>query len=788
MSFSYRKYLLLFVLYLCPLLAFGQEDKNIFKGDNFSLWVNGEVYTYHLLKKEQTTIIAVDGIELRVDNMIITARRAAWYPHSQDIYIEGDIEVKGENFVFRANQMTYNLKDGKGIIQKSEAILNAPDRLKKSPEPQLVEIDKGRYLFVSAERVEVVKETFYFTQLKITSNGYAKPFYHIKASEARFKNGSSFQSWNNVIKLGKVPLFYFPYLAKDLHNDWPWFHLSLDQNSRFGMNATLKAKTNINGSEVLVAAKEMELRGLLGSIQFYKKTKTAEIKIDAEGISEKWRGESKVDLLKFEDGFADKDKDTSIISTEDRYRLHSVYKQDLMWNFSFDFEFDRIDSTNQFIWKSNNEYQINQSGINSPFADNLGDLKKGAFRRDYYRSSFFEDKSPESLGQLKWIKGPYMARMIYKFNPNDFSYGEERNNNQELEVKPGVLFDVHSLELVDAILPLYLDGYVRLESLAKEITNADNSISAYTSERMAIRSTLSTRYSIAQRFNLEIFGGFDEAGYSDLTFMPRFTQGGGLLGDYSPNWNFDLDTNTDKNINRFTGIYGGSINFEAKNYFAINSNLFNFQGLIHRIVPRLDFFGSSEPNKDPSELPQFDAIDAFTKDDYFLFSLKNFFDVKKASGWKNFVKLDAWAKYNLDRQSEQPWEHITSEVQFRPSSKFLLRSNFRFRPGEGLNRSITAITFNWSERSELTIAERWETDFPWQTDVNLKLKIGSRYSIESGFTYLNKKPPVGNQDRDQFTEYYFAIQRKYHELIFAIEYRNDRLFDEQSIGISVRLF
>lgn len=788
MLFSNRKYLLLIFFFVACANLWGQEDKNIFKGDNFSLLVKGEVYTYHLLKKEQTTIIAVDGIELRVDNMIITARKAAWYPNSQDIYIEGDIEVKGDNFIFRANQMTYNLKDGKGIIQKPEAILNAPEQIKKSDDSQFVEIDKGKFLFVSAERVEIVKKTFSFTQLKITTNGYAKPFYHIKASDASYKDGSNFQSWNNVLKIGKVPIFYFPYLAKDLKNDWPWIHLSLDQNSRYGLNATLKVKTTINENDVVVVAKEMELRGLLGGIEFHKKTKTADIKIQAEGINEKWRGDSKVDLMQFEDGFSDKNINNSIITSEDRYRFHGVYKQDLMWNFSFDFELDKIDTTNKFIWKSNNEYLISQSAATSPFADGLGDLKKGSYRRDYYRTDFFEDKSPENIGQLKWIKGPYMARMIYKFNPNEFSFGEERNNNEELEIKPGVIFDIHGLELIDAEVPLYLDGYYRFESLSKEITNPDNTVTSYSSERMALRTTLSTRYSIAQMFNLEVFGGFDDTGYSDVDVNPRFSQGGGLLGDYSPNWNFDLESHTNNNINRFTGIYGGSINLEAKNYFAISSDLFHFNGLVHRIVPRIDFSGSSSPNKDPNELPQFDAIDTLIKDDYLLFSIKNFFDVKSTKGWKNFIKLDAWSKYNLDRENEQPWEHITTELQFRPSDKILFRTNFRFQPGEGLTRSISALTFNWSKYSELTIAERWETDFPWQTDVNLKLKIGSRYSIETGFTYLNEKPPVGTQDRDQFTEYYFAIQRKYHELVFSLEYRNDRLFDEQSIGFSVRLF
>jgi hypothetical protein len=787
MSVGYRKYLLVCLFSLWAQQLFGQENTNIFKGDNFSLHVNGEVYTYHLLKKEQTTIIAVDGIELRVDNMVITARKAAWYPNTQDIYIEGDIQIKGENFIFRAQQMTYNLKDRKGIIQKPEATLNAPEQIKRTDDSNLVELDRGKFLFVTSERIEMVKETFYFTQLKITTNGYAKPFYHIKATDAKYENGASFQSWNNVLKIGKIPLFYFPYLAKDLKNNWPWFHLSIDQSSRYGMNATLKTKTSFDGQTVLVAAKPMELRGILGSVEYTKKNETADIFLSAEGLHEKWRGNSKVKLSNYDEGFHNKD-DNSIITSEDRYRLHGIYKQKMMWNFSFEGELDKIDSTNRFIWKSNDEYRINQSALNSPFANGQGDLKKGSYRRDYYRSDFFEDKSPESIGQLKWNKGPYAARLLYKFDANDFSYGEERNNNQELEIKPGAIFDINSLELIEGSLPLYLDGYFRLESLTKEFTRSDNSTFEASSERLALRTTIATRYAIAQMFNVEIYGGFDETGYSDVDVSPKISQGRGLLEDDTLNLDFDLDTHTNNNINRFTGIYGSSINFEAKKYYSIDSNLFNFQGMVHRIVPRIDFIGSSKPNKDPSELPQFDTIDALQKDDYLLLSLKNFFDIKDSKGWHNFIKLDAWAKYNLDREQEQAWEHITTEFQFQPTKKIVLRSNFRFRPGEGLVRSISTLTFKWNDFSEITVAERWETDFPWQTDVNIKFKAGERYSVEAGCTYLNKKPPVGNQDRDQFTEYYFAIQRKYHELLISLEYRRDRLFDEQSVGLSFRFF
>ncbi len=787
MPLGYRKYLLVCLLVCCSQFLLGQEKSNIFKGDNFSLHVNGEVYTYHLLKKEQTTIIAVDGIELHVDNMVITARRAAWYPNSQDIYIEGDIQVKGDTFIFRAQQMTYNLNERKGIIQKPEATLNVPEQLKRINDSSLIEIDKGKYLFVSSERVEMIKQTFFFTQLKITTNGYAKPFYHIKAAEAKYEDGASFQSWNNVFKLGKIPLFYFPYLAKDLKNNWPWFHLSLDQNSRYGLNATLKTKTSFNDQTVLVAAKPMELRGLLGAVEYTKKNATTNIFLSAEGLKEKWRGYSKVKLSNYDEGFHNKD-DNSIITSEDRYRLHGIYKQDLMWNFSFEGEIDKIDNTNRFIWKSNDEFRISQSAQNTPFANGLGDLKKGAYRRDYYRSDFFENKSPESIGQLKWDKGPYAARLLYKFDVNDFSYGEERNNNEELEIKPGAIFDINSLELIEGVLPLYLDGYLRLESLSKEFTRPDNSTFKTSSERMSLRTTVATRYAIAQMFNIEVFGGFDETGYSDIDISPKIGQGRGLLGDNSISLDLDVDTRTSNNINRFTGIYGTSLNFEAKKYYSLDSDWFNFQGMIHRIVPRIDFFGSSKPNKNPSDLPQFDSIDALQKDDYFLLSLKNFFDIKNAKGWQNFIKLDAWAKYNLDRENEQPWEHITLEGHFQPTSKMLLRTNFKFQPGEGLVRSISAITYKWNEFTEVTVAERWETNFPWQTDVNLKFKAGDRYSIEAGCTYLNKKPPVGNHDRDQFTEYYFAIQRKYHELLISIEYRRDRLFDEQSIGLSMRFF
>ncbi|PCJ57023.1 MAG: hypothetical protein COA79_16980 [Planctomycetota bacterium] len=764
------------------------EDLNtIAKGKNFYLKINGEVITFDLLKKKKTSVVAVNGILLHTDHMTITAQSAVWYPHSQEIYIEGDIEVKGKGFLFRANQMIYNTKTKKGIIKNPEATLKAPEKLNKNKDNEFIEIKKGRHLFIKAKNAHIINETFVLTELKITTNGFINPLYYVQASSAKYRHGKSFQSWNNVLKIKKIPILYFPYLVKDLKNNWPWVRIKLGQNSRNGLSAEMGLKLFFDDNAITATISQLELKGLKGKAQFTRNTKKSDTNIYYEGIQERWRGNSKIDYSNFSQDFKTENQQTQVITNEKRYRLKAIHKRKFLWNFSFDLEIDKIDTTDTFVWKSSEEFETSTEIDDNPFFTDDVVLKKGSYRWDYDRTNYYEGKSPESTGQLKWIYGPYFARLRYKKDINRFKYNEESNNNEELNILPGFDFNIHSQKITNPWIPLYLDGYLRAESLEKEITDDRDDVIKFSSERLSIRTTLSTKYSLFDMFNFDFFGGFDETGYTNATFDPRLGRRPDSFIGTSTTFDFDIDSNSSDNLNRFMGIYGGIFSMTARNKYDLSSNFFNFDGLIHRVIPKIEFYGSDNPNKKPNELPQFDEIDTIIRDDYMIFRLQNLVDVNTDDQWRSFFKLESWAKLHID-QSNNKWEYLASEISLKPFTWLTARSFIEFVPSRGLTKSTSSFDIHWQDKVLINITERWEEDFPWQTDFYSKIKVGERYALYGGFKFLNKSAPTGNQERDHFTEYYFAIQRRYHEVTFRVEYKRDRLFNENTFSFHVRIF
>ncbi len=782
-------YKYLFAICFFSLTAFvakaDDKVKKILDGKDFSLEVLGEVKTYHLKEKEKTTIIAVDGIVLKVDNMVTTAKRVAWVPHTQDLYLEGSIEVRVNESVFYSEQMTYNLKTKKGYIVSPTAILKAPERLQdpSSEETEVIEIEKGRFLFITAKSATITKEEFLLTELSITTNGYLTPFYKINASTAVYENDKSLQSWNNTIRVGNIPIFYFPYLLKDLQHNWPWVKIRLDQSSRYGLNGELQVKTFFNDNAIIASWKPMELRGHLFALEYERKKEGEFIFIKAEGIKERWKPESKLAIHNLIDP-DDKIKN-STITKEDRYRAHAIVKKDLMWNFSFDLEIDKVDSTKTYVWKQDSEYARGSSAHESPFSAGYSELKKSSYRRDYYRDEFYEYKSPESMGQLKWIKGPYAARLIYKKNINEFKYDEERNNNEELEIKPGFLFDINSAKIADFILPLYFDSHIRLESLSKEITNADQSVTKFDSERFFTQSLLQTKYSLFDRIHLNAWAGVHETGYSDIDVQPRFSKGSnGIFGNDTID--FEVKSNTKNNMNRFAFLYGGGFNFTLNKYFGLNSNFLGLNGMIHRITPSIEFFGSSTPNKDTIDLPQFDEFDEFQKDNRLKIELKQQFINAETFG--DWIVWRTWSYIYFDRpEISDQLQNLANEFQFNITQHLTIRNYSQLERGQGLTKSLNQLSFK-NDNLTLRLTERWEKDYPWQTDLDANLKIGSRYRIFGGGTYINKKAPDGMRDTKGIIDYHFGITRRVHEFSMSLEFRHDRLYDEKSISFHFRLF
>ncbi len=69
---------------------------------------------------------------------------------------------------------------------------------------------------------------------KISNCSFEEPHWCFQASSANYFPGRRVESFNNVLKIGKVPIFYLPYIARDLAHDYPWTQWHFGNSSNWG--------------------------------------------------------------------------------------------------------------------------------------------------------------------------------------------------------------------------------------------------------------------------------------------------------------------------------------------------------------------------------------------------------------------------------------------------------------------------------------------------------------------------------------------------------------------------
>jgi len=74
----------------------------------------------------------------------------------------------------------------------------------------------------------------------VTSCSFARPHWRLRASGANFLPGRRAEIFNAVLFAGPVPVFYLPYLLRDLAHDYPWMTASYGHSTEWGHTVLTK--------------------------------------------------------------------------------------------------------------------------------------------------------------------------------------------------------------------------------------------------------------------------------------------------------------------------------------------------------------------------------------------------------------------------------------------------------------------------------------------------------------------------------------------------------------------
>ncbi len=182
----------------------------------------------------------------------VSARNMVLNVELQEIYAEGDVVFDDPNGnAFYCDQLSFNYQEWKGLaknvrlkMDNKNVRLPVKDFLDEAPSLDMTRAqslsstqDAGpiRRMFVHAQELRAHdSETFELIDAKITPDSFARPKWYFNSPAALLRRNEKIESYHNTVRVGNMPVLYFPYLIRDLQYDWPWMRFSAGHTSDLG--------------------------------------------------------------------------------------------------------------------------------------------------------------------------------------------------------------------------------------------------------------------------------------------------------------------------------------------------------------------------------------------------------------------------------------------------------------------------------------------------------------------------------------------------------------------------
>ena len=186
--------------------------------------------------------------------LTISARNMVLNVEMQEIYAEGDVlfDEAGGN-AFYCDQLTFNYQEWKGLaknirvkMDREDIDLPVRDFLDSAPSTSMgntrsindsdsVSRSQLKRMYVQAQELRAHdNQTFELIDAKITPSSFARPHWYFHSPAALFRQREKIESYHNTVRVGKLPVLYFPYLIRDLQYDWPWMRITAGHTGDYG--------------------------------------------------------------------------------------------------------------------------------------------------------------------------------------------------------------------------------------------------------------------------------------------------------------------------------------------------------------------------------------------------------------------------------------------------------------------------------------------------------------------------------------------------------------------------
>ncbi len=660
--------------------AWAAEKKGLLEG---GMNLDGGIMDYD---REKDAVVIRKYAVLTLGTTKVTARNMVYYKNTNEVYAEGDVvfeDASGSSFV--CDRLFFHTLDWRGT---AENVRVKAQKAEIRPPPPFVSTgiggtrkprsSSGRHgggevtrMFLHARELRSIGPKHHeLIDAVLTPSSYYKPHWGIHSKAVNIRRGEKVESWHNFLKIGPVPVFYFPYIIYDLKYDWPWMRVSGGKTSEWGYHFNIETLMELDPKPDDL----FRMHKIFMDLGF-RQNRGWGLGLDANYKTGKGRSFGRIKFTNVYENLISDEEDSARARDHVEtavYRGMSNYKPDL---YQDDFRWG-------LDWLHRQEF--NERWDLRLEAHKYSDRD---YRQEYDRIAFKEDKEPETWAGLRYLHPLWEAELIVQKRLNKWQSQSEYLPELRLTV-PG--FRLGSVPLyvksdtrvgiVNRRFDYALDKYNRLNNDATRVKHgADYGEFARLHHETTINSPIHLgRFAVLTPY----VGG-------RVTFYEK--QYGRAGGDDrnvdSVNsallWGADLST-------RYYGIFGDG-------------------AWRHVLEPTISFVGNEKPDVPSAYLYQIDELDTYQESHYWSFALHNTLQTKTAKGgirdvldfdldWRYYPRRGELDDVNFGRHSTE----IRADLVFRPTKNLVLWGDALYDPHDNQFNTLVG-GFDWIFRDRFRL-------------------------------------------------------------------------------------
>ena len=147
----------------------------------------------------QTGLLTVtNGVLVKYGGAVLTADRAVLNEETGEVVADGAVRIQQGDQLWASEHIRYNFKN-----RQMEAT-----QFRTAQAPAFA-AGKGLH-------ADTTNRVYYGTNALLTTDDVARPAFKIRARRIKMIPGEKFEAYDAILYAGPVPVFYFPYYARNL--------------------------------------------------------------------------------------------------------------------------------------------------------------------------------------------------------------------------------------------------------------------------------------------------------------------------------------------------------------------------------------------------------------------------------------------------------------------------------------------------------------------------------------------------------------------------------------------